>query len=192
MQVILAEDETIIRMDIKRMLEEIGCQVVGECRDGAMAVKLAQKYRPDVVLMDIKMPGTDGLTATRIISQKMLACVVLLTSYSDSETINKAMASGALGYLVKPIEKEKLEPALKVAYHRFVEMRKLRTDIKSLSAAASDRLIISRAKIILQKQMGFNEAEAYKMLRKQSMQQRRKISEVAKDILAQNNLGSGK
>jgi len=186
MRVVLAEDEPIIRMDIKRMLEEIGCRVLGECRDGATAIELVKKCHPDIVLMDIKMPGTSGLAATRAITMEMLAPVVLLTSYSDPRTIEKAMASGALGYLVKPVEKKKLKPAFEVARQRFLEMRKLRTDIKGLSAAVADRSLIAQTKSMLQKKTGCSEEEAYSLLRRTSMNQQRKISEVAKDLLSTN------
>ncbi len=182
MRIILAEDEPIIRMDIRRMLEEIGHRVM-ECRDGDTAMTKTLKYLPDLVLMDIKMPGTNGLTVTRMIAEKMLAPVVLLTSYSDAETVQEAMDSGALGYLVKPVTKEKLGPALKVARQRFLEMRKLRTEVDSLSGSVADREVIARAKAVLQEQLNCGEEDAYRMLRKLSMDRQRKMGEVARDIL---------
>lgn len=183
LRVILAEDEPIIRMDIRRLLEELGHEVVGECRDGSSAVILTRKYQPDLVVMDIKMPGTDGLVATRAIAEGMLAPVVLLTSYSDSETVQEAIESGALGYLVKPVDKSKLVPTLKVARQRFLEMRKLSTEVDSLAIVLEDRLVITRAKVALQKKLGCTEEEAFKILRKMSMDKQRKVADMAKCII---------
>ena len=183
MRVLLAEDEPIIRMDVRRLLEELGCQVVGECRDGNTAVKLTMKLCPDVVLMDIKMPGTDGLAATRLIHKKLLAPVVLLTSYSDAETVLEATESGALCYLVKPVEKEKLGPALKVARQRFLEIKKLHSEVGKLSVAVADREVITRAKTTLQEKLHCKEQDAFNQMRKRSMDQHRKISAVAREIV---------
>lgn len=182
LRVILAEDEPIIRMDSRRLLEELGHQVVGECRDGDVAVKLTLKHRPDIVLMDIKMPGTDGLAATRVIAKKMLAPVVLLTSYSDSDTVEEATKSGALGYLVKPLGKEKLGPALSVARQRFLEMQKLVIEVGSLRTVVLERSDIARTKAALQKKLGCSEEEAFRMLRKMSMNRQIRMGVVAKDL----------
>lgn len=187
MKVVIAEDEPIIRMDIRNMLEELNHQVVAECRHGKAAVELAIKQKPDIILMDIKMmTGTDGLGATREIVKRMLAPVVLLTSYCDPETIEEAMACGALGYLTKPVDKEKLGPCLMIARHRFQELRRLNTEVRKLSTAVADREIISRSKALLQKKLGCSEEEAYQYLRKISMDQHKSMGSVAKEMLNQN------
>ncbi|ABO49823.1 response regulator receiver and ANTAR domain protein [Desulforamulus reducens MI-1] len=186
LRVVLAEDEPIIRMDIRRMLEDMGHQVVGECRDGDEAIRLTKEYRPDVVLMDIKMPRMEGLAATQVIFEKMMAPVVLLTSFSDAETVQEAMDSGAFGYLVKPVDGKRLRTTLKVARQRFVEMRKLRTEVDRLSEANEDRIIISRSKLLLQKKLGCTEDEAFKIIRKTSMNRHCRMGEVAREILRKN------
>jgi len=187
LRVVLAEDEPIIRMDVRRLLEDMGHQVVGECRDGDCAIRLTREYRPDVVLMDIKMPGIEGLEATRVIVEKMMAPVVLLTSYSDAETVQEAMDSGAFGYLVKPLDREKLAPALKIARQRFMEMRKLRTEVDRLLEANEDRIIISQTKALLQKRFGCTEDEAFRIIRKVSMDRHCRMGAVAREILSKNN-----
>lgn len=183
MRVVLAEDEPITRLDIKRLLEELGCQVVAQCSDGDSALIFTQKHRPNVVLMDIKMPDTDGLTATKLISRKGLAPVVLLTSYSDPETIEEAMESGALGYLLKPVDKKKLLPTLQIACQRFQELQKLSQEVEGLTATMADRPIILQAKDILRKIKGCSEDEAYHMLRSMSMEQHKSMELVAREIL---------
>ncbi len=183
MRVILAEDEPIIRMDVRGLLEELGHQVVAECRDGAAAVAYTRQFRPDLVLMDINMPGTNGLEATMQITQQRLAPVVLLTSYCDGETVQVATNSGAFGYLIKPIDRDKLSPVIQVARQRFLEVQKLNADVKVLQEAIVDRQVISLAKMFLQQHAGYSEEEAFKLIRKWSMDQQRKMSDVAKDIL---------
>lgn len=186
LRVVLAEDEPIIRMDVRRMLEDMGHQVVGECRDGECAIRLTRECRPDVVLMDIKMSGMEGLEATRVIFEKMMAPVVLLTSFSDTETVQEAMDSGAFGYLVKPVERKKLGTALKLARQRFIEMRKLKTEVDRLLEAQEDRVVISRSKVLLQKKLGCTEEEAFKIIRKASMNRHCRMVEVAREILQKN------
>lgn len=183
MRIVLAEDDPIIRMDIRRLLEDTGCQVVAECGDGANAIKLTQKQRPQVVLMDIKMPGTDGITATRSITRQKLAPVVLLTSYSDQNTIQEAMNSGALGYLLKPVDKNKLHPTLQIANQRFLEMCKLSIEVNGLEGTLADRTDVLKAKIMLQKKLCCSEEAAYDIIRRMSMSQQCTIGIVARQIL---------
>ncbi|MEG6521022.1 ANTAR domain-containing response regulator [Desulfotomaculum sp. 1211_IL3151] len=187
MRILVAEDEPIIRMDLCSLLEELGHQVIGECRNGRDAIKITQELRPDIVLMDIKMPDVDGLTATKVIRDKKLSAVVLLTSFSDQNTITKAIDSGALYYLVKPIVREKLKPALKIAYKRFTDMQRLNQEVRELSETLSERDVISRSKLVLQQKLGCSEEAAYKVLRKLSMERQQRMIVTAKQLLHKYN-----
>ena len=184
MRVIVADDETIIRLDIKEMLTEAGHTVVAEAADGEEAVRLATELKPDLVIMDVKMPKMDGITAARLINEKPIAPVLLLTAYSQTDLIEKAKESGVLAYLVKPIREEQLFPAIEIARSRFAEIKTLGEELDYLKESLETRKLLDRAKGILMAAHGFTEAEAYRKMQQYSMNQRTTLKELAEAIIA--------
>ncbi|MDK2986815.1 MAG: two-component system, response regulator PdtaR [Clostridia bacterium] len=187
MKVILAEDDPIIRMDLKYMLKDDGIDLIGECSDGLTAIHLTKMHRPDIVLMDIRMPKLDGIKASRIIYEKMLASVVLLTAYSDEETIKQALNSGAQAYLVKPIEKKQILPAFMLAVARFEAQKTLINEVKSLNQIIADRKIINQAKKLLQNEYKYTEQKAFQIIRDMSKQKNKNMRDIAQEILKNSN-----
>lgn len=179
---LIAEDEALIRMDLREMLEEEGHEVVGEARDGAEAVDLARELIPDVVFMDVKMPGTDGITAAALITEEAIAPVVMVTAFSQAAYVEDAAEAGALGYLVKPFEKKDILPAMQVAVSRFSETRALAEEVADLSERLETRKAVDRAKGVLMTR-GMTEAEAFRRLQKLAMDKRKSIREVAEAIV---------
>ena len=183
-KVLIAEDEAIIRLDLKEMLEEEGLDVVGEAADGDAAVRAARELGPDLVIMDIKMPGMDGLTAAEKIVEEGLSAVLILTAFSQRDLVQRAADAGAMGYLVKPFQKSDLLPAIEVAIARHAEL----TAVKKESAELADRLetrkILDRAKGRLMDTEGMTEADAFRHIQKKAMQERRPMKAVAEEILA--------
>ncbi len=183
-KVLIAEDEAIIRLDLKEMLEEEGLTVVGEAADGEAAIRGARELGPDLVIMDIKMPGVDGLAAAGKIVEDDLAAVLILTAFSQRDLVRRAAEAGAMGYLVKPFQKSDLLPAIEVAVARHAEM----TAVKKESAQLADRLetrkILDRAKGRLMDSEGMTEADAFRHIQKKAMQERRSMKAVAEEILA--------
>ncbi len=184
MRVLLAEDDAITRMDIKQMLRDIGVKDVGECNRGDHAVKMAMEKRWDLIIMDINMPVMDGLTAAGLISKKMRAPVILLTAHSDEDTVTEAEKSGALAFLVKPVEPNRLMAAAKVAMARFEEFKKIRSDVILLRNKKTDIEIVDRAKSYMQQQWGIPEEEAYSFIRGQSMKKQQKMSTIAEEVIS--------
>ena len=184
MRVIVADDETIIRLDIKEMLTEAGHTVVAEAADGEEAVRLATELKPDLVIMDVKMPKMDGITAARLINEKHIAPVLLLTAYSQTDLIEKAKEAGVLAYLVKPIREEQLFPAIEIARSRFAEIKTLGEELDYLKESLETRKLLDRAKGILMAAHGFTEAEAYRKMQQYSMNQRTTLKELAEAIIA--------
>ncbi len=182
-RIVIADDESIIRMDLKEMLTNLGYLVVGEAGDGTSAVHMARELRPDLVIMDIKMPGMDGVSAARILTEEQLAPVVLLTAYSQRELIEGARDAGVVAYLVKPFREAQLVPAIEIALARFQEFRELRQDVADLREALETRKQVERAKGILMEEQGLNEAEAFRRIQQISMNTRRPMREVAAAIL---------
>lgn len=180
---VIADNESIIRLDLKEMLEEAGHEVVGECFNGQKAIELTRELRPDLVLMDIKMPVMDGITASKVISDEKLAPVILLTAYSQSEIVEKAKDSGVLAYLVKPIRQSNLFPAIEIALSRFEEIKQLEKDLDNVKNSLEMRKILDRAKGILMDAYNLSEAEAYRRIQKYSMAKRKTIKEVAESII---------
>ena len=182
MRVLIAEDEALIRMDLREMLTEEGHEVVAEARDGAEAVALAREHRPDVVFMDVKMPGTDGLEAARVIGTERLAPVVMVTAFSQQAYVEEASAAGAMAYLVKPFTKQDIAPAMTVAVTRFAEARALEAEVDDLTGRLETRKALDRAKGLLMAK-GMTEPEAFRRLQKLAMDRRLTLREVADAIV---------
>ncbi len=181
---IVADDESIIRMDLREMLTNLGYLVVGEAGDGRSAVNLARELRPDVVIMDIKMPGgIDGIDAAKILTEERIAPVVLLTAYSQRELVERAKEAGVVGYIVKPFRESDLVPAIEVALARFAEFRALEKEVGDLKEALETRKLVDRAKGILMDTQGLTEAEAFRRIQKMSMNTRKPMKEVAEAII---------
>ena len=182
-RVLVAEDEAIIRLDLKEMLEEEGFDVVGEASDGDAALRLAEERSPDLVIMDIKMPGMDGLTAAERIAERDLAAVLILTAFSQKDLVTRAAEAGALGYLVKPFQKSDLLPAIDIALARHQQMATVKAEAKDLSEQLATRKTVDRAKGKLMDLEGISEADAFRRLQKQAMDERRSMREVAEEVL---------
>lgn len=184
LRVIVADDEAIIRLDLKEMLSDAGHRVIAEAADGEEALRLVQELKPDLVIMDVKMPKMDGITAASLISEKHLAPVLLLTAYSQIDIVEKAKESGVLAYLVKPIREEQLFPAIEIAVSRFSEIKALGEELDYLKESLESRKLLDRAKGILMAAHGFTEADAYRKMQQYSMNQRITIKELAEAIIA--------
>ena len=178
-RVVLAEDEALIRLDLKEMLEEEGYEVVGEAGDGETAVTMARDLRPDLVVMDIKMPGVDGLTAAERISESRLAPVLILTAFSQKDLVERAAQAGAMGYLVKPFQKTDVVPAIELAVARHQERVALEEEVTGLQERLETRRLVDRAKGILMDRYGMKEADAFRFLQKAAMDGRLRLREVA-------------
>ena len=187
---VVAEDESLIRLDIVETLKDNGFDVVGEAGDGEEAVRLVEEHEPDLVVMDVKMPKLDGISAAEQISKKNLAPVVLLTAFSQSELVERATEAGALAYVVKPFTPADLLPAAEIAIARFEQIRTLEDEVKDLAERFETRKLVDRAKGILNEKMGLSEPEAFRWIQKASMDRRLTMQDVAKTIIDQ--LGSKK
>jgi AmiR/NasT family two-component response regulator len=188
-RIVLAEDEAIIRLDLKEMLEEEGYDVVGEAGDGDSAVRLAGELRPDLVILDVKMPGVDGLSAAERISAERVAPVLILTAFSQKELVDRAARAGAMGYLVKPFQKADVLPAIEMAVARYDELRALEEEVADLDERLETRKLVDRAKGILMDRYAMKEADAFRFLQKTSMDSRLRLSEVAAKV-AEGELGA--
>ena len=184
-RVVIAEDEALIRLDLKEMLEEDGYVVAGEASDGEAAVKLTESLRPDLVIMDIKMPGLDGISAAERITAAHLAPVVILTAFSQRELVLRARDAGAMAFLVKPFTKADLVPAIEIAVSRFQEFAALESEVTNLKDRLEVRKLLDRAKGLLQAERGFTEAEAFRWIQKSSMDRRMTMRAVAEEVLQQ-------
>ncbi len=187
-RVVIADDETIIRLDLKSLLEELGHEVVGEAADGQKALELARSLKPDVIIMDIKMPVMDGLDAAKIIAEEKIAPVVLLTAYSQKDLIERAKEAGVFGYLVKPFQESDIMPAIEIALSRYLEMQDLETTVGDLEDKLETRKVIDRAKGILMDKYQMSEADAFRRIQQQSMNQRRSMKEIAEAIMIANEV----
>jgi two-component system, response regulator PdtaR len=182
-RVLLAEDEAIIRLDLKEMLEEEGYEVVAEAGDGQSAVRLADELRPDVVVMDIKMPGLDGLSAAERISGTRIAPVLVLTAFGQRELVDRAAQAGAMGYLVKPFQKGDVVPAIELAVARYREAVALEREVEDLTERLETRILVDRARGVLMDRYGLAEADAFRFLQKTAMDRRLKMGEVARGVV---------
>jgi two-component system, response regulator PdtaR len=183
-RVVIAEDEAIVRLDLKEIMEEEGYEVVGETGRGDEAVDLVRQHRPDIAILDIKMPGVDGLTAAREISSERLSAVLILTAFSQRDLIEQARNAGALAYLVKPFQKSELLPAIEMALGRFAEMKALDEQVKSLEESLEVRKAVDRAKGILMDELGWKEHESFSWIQKTAMSERVRMVEVAERIIS--------
>jgi AmiR/NasT family two-component response regulator len=186
-RVIIADDESLVRVDLREALSELGYLVVGDVGDGQSAVNMARELDPDVVVMDIKMPGMDGIEASRILTQEKIAPVVLLTAYSQKDLIERAKEAGVVGYLVKPFRETDLAPAIELALARFAEFRALQEEVGNLTEALETRKKVEKAKGILMDKQGMTEAEAFRKIQKMSMNTRKPMKEVAEAIILANS-----
>ena len=183
-RVVIAEDEAIIRLDLRETLEEEGYEVVGETGRGDQAVELVRSLKPDLAILDIKMPHMDGLTAARLISAERICGVLMLTAFSQREVVEEARDAGALAYLVKPFQKSDLIPAIEVAIGRFRELAHLSDEVDALGEQLEARKTIDRAKGILIDDCGLKESDAFAFIQRTAMSQRSRMRDVADQVIA--------
>jgi two-component system, response regulator PdtaR len=182
-RVVIAEDEAIVRLDLKEILEEEGYQVVGETGRGDEAVELVRKEHPDLAILDIKMPGMDGLSAARQITTDHQAAVLILTAFSQRDLVEQARDAGALAYLVKPFQKSELLPAIEMALGRYREMKALDEQVKSLEERLEVRKVVERAKGLLMDESAMREHDAWTWIQRTAMQERVRMDEIARRII---------
>src|SRR3954467_12697393 len=182
-RVVIAEDEALIRMDLAEMLAEEGYAVVGQAADGATAVELAEQERPDLVILDVKMPVLDGIAAAEQIARARIAPVVILTAFSQRELVDRARDAGAMAYLVKPFTKNDLVPAIEMAVSRFAEVQLLEAEVADLSERLETRKAVDRAKSVLQKQLDLSEPDAFRWIQKTAMDLRLSMRQVAEGVI---------
>ncbi len=183
-RVLIAEDEALIRLDLKEMLEEEGYDVVGEAGDGDSAVRLARELRPDLVMLDVKMPVLDGIAAAEQIAGDRIAAVVILTAFSQRELVERASAAGAMAYLVKPFAAHDLVPAIEMALSRFSEIVALEGEVAGLADRLEARKVIERAKGVLMTETGMTEPEAFRHIQRAAMDRRTSMREIAAHVVA--------
>jgi response regulator NasT len=183
LRVVIAEDEAIIRMDLRETLEEEGYEVIGETGRGDQAIELVRGLQPDLAILDIKMPGMDGLEAARIINGEKICGVLMLTAFSQREVVEQARDAGALAFLVKPFQKSDLIPAIEVAMGRFRELRSLTGEIDALGEQLESRKVIDRAKGLLMDEVGMSETDAFGFIQRTAMSERTRMRDVADRIL---------
>jgi len=182
-RVLVAEDEALIRLDLVEMLREEGYQVVGEAGDGEEAVKLAGDLRPDLVILDVKMPKMDGIEAASVIAKDRIAPVVILTAFSQRDLVERARDAGAMAYLVKPFAKRDLVPAVELAMSRFSELQALENEVASLTDRLETRKVIERAKGLLMSAQGLSEPEAFRWIQRTAMDRRSTMKAVAEAVV---------
>jgi response regulator NasT len=188
-RVLIAEDEALIRLDLKEMLEEEGYTVVAEVGDGQAAVDQARELRPDLVVLDIQMPVLDGLSAAEQIAGERVAPVIVLTAFSQRELVERARDAGAMAYLVKPFSKTDLVPAIEVARARFAEMTALDGEVRTLEERLETRKVVEKAKGVLMAERGITEAEAFRFLQRTAMNERTSMKALAEAVLAGQPVG---
>ena len=185
-RVVIAEDEALIRLDLREMLAEEGFEVVGEAADGEQAVAMAELHRPDLVVCDVKMPKMDGITAAGLITDRGIAPVVLLTAFSQRDLVERARDAGVMAYLVKPFQKRDLLPALEMAMSRFAQIRALENEVGDLRGRLEARKLVERAKGVLMAQHAMTEPEAFSWIQRTAMDKRTTMKEVAALVVDTN------
>ena len=187
-RIIVADDESLIRLDLREMLTHLGYDVIAEASEGRTAVDLARNLRPDLLIMDIKMPGLDGIAAAEELTRERIAPVVLVTAYSDQALVERARDAGVVGYVVKPFREAELMPVIELSRARFNEFRTLEREVGDLRDALETRKVIERAKGVLMEVHGLREAEAFHRIRKTSMDARKSMKEVAEAVLLAHDM----
>ena len=182
-RVVIAEDEALIRLDLAEMLEEEGYHVVGQAGDGQTAVDLAEQHRPDLVVLDVKMPQLDGITAAQRIAEQRIAPVVILTAFSQRDLVDRARDAGAMAYLVKPFNKFDLVPAIEMAVSRFAELQMLEAEVADLTERLETRKQVDRAKAIIQETLAVSEPAAFRWIQKTAMDLRLSMRDVAEGVV---------
>ena len=183
-RVVIAEDEALIRLDLAEMLAEEGYDVVGQAGDGQTAIELAEEHRPDLVVLDVKMPTLDGITAAQRIAEQRIAPVVILTAFSQRDLVDRAKDAGAMAYLVKPFNKHDLVPAIEMAVSRFAELQMLEAEVADLTERLETRKAVDRAKSVLQQQLELSEPDAFRWIQKTAMDLRLSMRQVADGVIA--------
>jgi response regulator NasT len=183
-RVVIAEDEALIRLDLAEMLGEEGYDVVGQAGDGERAVELAEELRPDLVVLDVKMPKLDGISAAQRIAEQRIAPVVILTAFSQRDLVERARDAGAMAYLVKPFNKNDLVPAIEMAVSRFAELQLLEAEVADLTERLETRKLVDRAKGVLQEQLDLSEPESFRWIQKTAMDLRLSMRQVAEGVIA--------
>lgn len=184
LRILLADDEALIRLDLREMLTEAGHEIVGEAANGQEAVQLAQELHPDIVIMDVKMPVMDGLTAAQQITEAEIAPVLLLTAYSQQDIVARATEAGVIAYMVKPVREQQLFPAVEVAVSRFRAWKELGRELDELKESLATRKLVDRAKGILMTAHKMTEQEAYRKMQQFSMAKRISLKKLAEEIIA--------
>lgn len=187
-RIIIAEDDSVIRMDLREELQRQGYLVVGDVGDGQSAINLARELRPDLIIMDIRMPELDGIEAARVLTNERLAPVVLLTAFSDDELIERAREAGVVNYVTKPWRQSDLKPAIEIALARFQEFREMESQVKTLEDQLATRKMVEKAKGVLMEKYKLTEQEAFRRIQKLSMNNRKSMREVAEAILLAEEL----
>ena len=190
-RVVIAEDEALIRLDLREMLEEEGYAVVGEAADGGAAVTMATELRPDLVLLDVKMPVLDGLSAAEQIVAARIAPVVILTAFSQRDLVARARDAGAMAYLVKPFQRGDLVPAIEMAVSRYAEIAVLEREVSDLQESLATRKSVDRAKSVLQEKLGLSEPDAFRWIQKTAMDLRLSMKQVADGVVEHGVEGLG-
>ena len=183
-RVVIAEDEALIRLDLAEMLAEVGYDIVGQAGDGQTAVELAEQHRPDLVVLDVKMPRLDGIAAAQRIAEQRIAPVVILTAFSQRDLVERARDAGAMAYLVKPFNKTDLVPAIEMAVSRFAELRSLEAEVADLTDRLETRKAVDRAKGVLQRDLELSEPDAFRWIQKTAMDLRLSMRQVAEGVIA--------
>ena len=183
-RVVIAEDEALIRLDLAEMLAEEGYDVVGQAEDGEKAVELVLEHRPDLVILDVKMPRLDGIAAAERIAGQRIAPVVILTAFSQRDLVERARDAGAMAYLVKPFGQTDLVPAIEMAVSRFTELRQLESEVEDLTERLETRKLVDRAKGVLQQRLGLSEPDSFRWIQKTAMDLRLSMRQVAEGVVA--------
>ncbi len=191
-RVVVAEDEVLIRLDLVEMLTEEGYEVVGQAGDGEAAVSLATELKPDLVVMDVKMPKMDGISAAEQIATGRIAAVVMLTAFSQRELVDRARQAGAMAYVVKPFSKSDLVPAIEIARARFAEIQAVEAEVSDLNERLESRKAVDRAKGLLQTGLGLSEPEAFRWIQKTAMDLRKSMREVSEGVIEHGSGGKKK
>jgi AmiR/NasT family two-component response regulator len=181
---VIAEDEALIRLDLAEMLAEEGYDVVGQAEDGEKAVELVLEHRPDLVILDVKMPRLDGIAAAEQIAGQRIAPVVILTAFSQRDLVERARDAGAMAYLVKPFDQTDLVPAIEMAVSRFTELRQLESEVDDLTERLETRKLVDRAKGVLQQRLGLSEPDSFRWIQKTAMDLRLSMRQVAEGVVA--------